>query len=183
MSHVHISPEGDHSHFHPHFVVWVVRFSYYQVTYCEWKYGVLFVIIDTNPPAMQIKKKTSWRLETFSQTPGVGSNLPLPAFNNDVIMSAMASQISGLPTVCPTVCLGADQRRHQSSASLAFVRGIHRLPVDSPHNGPVTGKMFSFDDVIMITGHVARNHYCWHLCPGTLSFAQLFATQLKIGHR
>ena len=45
--------------------------------------------------------------------------------------------------------LGADQRKHQSSASLAFVRGSHRRPVNSPHKGPVTRKMFPFDDVIM----------------------------------
>ena len=44
---------------------------------------------------------------------------------------------------------GADQRRHQSSVPLAFVRGIHRSPVNSPHKGPVTRKMFPFDDVIM----------------------------------
>ena len=42
-----------------------------------------------------------------------------------------------------------DQRKHQSSASLAFVRGIHRRPVNSPHKGPVMRKMFPFDDVIM----------------------------------
>ena len=44
---------------------------------------------------------------------------------------------------------GADQRKHQSSASLAFVQEIHRGPVNSPHKGPVTRKMFPFDDVIM----------------------------------
>ena len=43
----------------------------------------------------------------------------------------------------------ADQRKHQSSASLAFVRGIHRWPVNSPHKWPVTRKMFPFDDVIV----------------------------------
>ena len=63
-----------------------------------------------------------------------------------VIMSAMASQITG---VCSAVCSGADQRKHQSSASLAFVTGIHGWPVHSLHKGPVTRKMFSFDDVIM----------------------------------
>ena len=31
-----------------------------------------------------------------------------------------------------------DQRKHQSSTSLAFVRGIHRWPVNSPHKWPVT---------------------------------------------
>ena len=48
---------------------------------------------------------------------------------------------------------GADQRKHQSSASLAFVRGIHRWPVNSPHKGPVTRKMFPFDDVILGVPH------------------------------
>ena len=49
----------------------------------------------------------------------------------------------------PTVYSGVDQRKHQSSASLAFVRRIHRWPVNSPHKWPVTRKMFPFDDVIM----------------------------------
>ena len=40
-------------------------------------------------------------------------------------------------------------RKHQSSASLAFVREIHRWPVNSPHKGPVTRGIFPFDDVIM----------------------------------
>ena len=48
-----------------------------------------------------------------------------------------------------SVLSGVDQRKHQSSASLAFVRGIHRWPVNSPHKCPVTWKIFSFDDVIM----------------------------------
>ena len=68
---------------------------------------------------------------------------------NDVIMSTMASQITSITIVCPTVNSGADQRKHQSSASLAFVRGIHRWPVNSPHKGPVTWKMYPFHDVIM----------------------------------
>ena len=64
-------------------------------------------------------------------------------------MGAMASQITSLTIVYPIVYSGTDQRKHQSSASLAFVRGIHRWPVNSPHKGPVTRKMFPFDDVIM----------------------------------
>ena len=64
-------------------------------------------------------------------------------------MSAMASQIASLTIVYSIVYSGADQRKHESSASLAFVRVIHRSPVNSPHKGPVTRKMFSFDDVIM----------------------------------
>ena len=68
---------------------------------------------------------------------------------NDVLMRAMASQIISLAIVYSSAYSGADQRRHQSSASLAFVRGIHRRPVNAPHKGPVTRKMFPFDDVIM----------------------------------
>ena len=70
---------------------------------------------------------------------------------SDVIMSAMASQITyiSISIVCSTACLGVDQRKHQRSASLAFVRGIHRYPLNSLHKGQVTRKMFPFDDVIM----------------------------------
>ena len=67
----------------------------------------------------------------------------------DVIMSALASQITSISIVCSTICSGADQWKHQSSASLPFVQRIHRWPVNSPHKGPVTRKMFPFDDVIM----------------------------------
>ena len=69
---------------------------------------------------------------------------------NDVIMSTMASQISSLTIVYSTFYSGADQRKHQNSASLAFVKGIHRWQVNSPHKGQVTRKLFPFDDVIMI---------------------------------
>ena len=68
---------------------------------------------------------------------------------NDVIMGAIASQINSLTIVFSTVYLDTDQRKYQSSASLAFVRGIHRKPVNSPHKWPVTRRMFPFDDVIM----------------------------------
>ena len=74
---------------------------------------------------------------------------------NDVIMGAIASQITSLTIVYSTIYSGTDQGKHQSSASLAFVRGIHRWPVvNSPHKWPVTRKMFPFDDVIM----VSHNH-------------------------
>ena len=58
--------------------------------------------------------------------------------------------VSNHSIVCTTICSGSDQKIHQSSASLAFVRGIHRWPVNSPHKGPVTRNMFPFDDVIMV---------------------------------
>ena len=68
---------------------------------------------------------------------------------SDIIMSVMASRIISLTIVYSTIYSGADQRKHQSSTSLAFVRGIHRWPVNSPHKWPVMQKMFSFDDFIM----------------------------------
>ena len=68
---------------------------------------------------------------------------------NDVIMVAIASQITSLNIVYSMVYSAADQRKHQSSTSLAFVWGIHRWPVNYPHKWPVTRKMFSFDDVVL----------------------------------
>ena len=92
---------------------------------------------------------------------------------NDVIMSVMASQITTLTSVYSTVCLGADQRKYQSSASLAFMREIHRWPVNFPHKGPVTRTVLPFDDVIMLS------HCCamwWNIKPCFLG------TQLYLGY-
>ena len=69
---------------------------------------------------------------------------------SNVIMGAMASQISSLTIVYSSVYSAAGQRKHQSSASLAFARRFHRWPVNSPHKWPGTRNMFPFDDVIMI---------------------------------
>ena len=63
-------------------------------------------------------------------------------------MDSIASQITSPTIVYSTVHSGSDQRKHQSSASLAFVWEIHRWPVNFPHKWPVTRKMFPFDDVI-----------------------------------
>ena len=60
----------------------------------------------------------------------------------DVINSAVASQITDVSIIYLTVCSSVDQRKHQSSALLAFVRGIHRWPVNSPHKGPVMRECF-----------------------------------------
>ena len=73
------------------------------------------------------------------------------AHYSDVTMGTVTSQITTLTIVYATVYSGADQIKHQSSAPLAFVRGIHRSPVKSPHKGPVTRKLFPFDDVVMDT--------------------------------
>ena len=79
---------------------------------------------------------------------GIDAQIRTVHYNN-VIMGAIASQITSLKSVYSTVYSDADQIKHQSSASLAFVRGIHRGRVNSPHKWPVTRKMFPFDDVIM----------------------------------
>ena len=80
---------------------------------------------------------------------------------DDVIMDAIASQITSLTIVYSNVYSGADQSKHQSSASLAFVWGIHRGPVNSPHKWPVTRKMFPFDDVIMFIEEICtRMAFC-----------------------
>ena len=87
---------------------------------------------------------------------------------SDIIMSAMASQITGFSMVCSNVCSGADQRKRQSSASLAFVRGIHRRPVNFPHKEPVTRKMFPFD-----TSPCRRNYCVFILRNVTATFMEL----------
>ena len=71
------------------------------------------------------------------------------SYYDDVIMGMMASLITSRTIVYSTVCSDANQRKHQSSAPLAFVRGIHRGPGNSPHKWPVTRKMSPFDDIIM----------------------------------
>ena len=98
---------------------------------------------------------------------------------DDVIMGVMATQITSLTIVYSTVYSGSDQSKHQSSASLAFVWGSHRGPVNSPHKWPVTRKMFPFDDVIMrflAAGYQSRHparclptelSVCARQCPAT----------------
>ena len=74
----------------------------------------------------------------------------------DVIISVMASQITSLTVVYSTVYSGTYRRKHQSSASLALVRGIHRWPMNFPHKGPVTRIMFPFDGVIVLEGNLSN---------------------------
>ena len=80
--------------------------------------------------------------------------ITVPHHYNDVLMGSMASQITSLNIVYLAVYSGADQRKLQSSASLAFVWGIHRRPVNSPHKWPVARKMSPFHDVIMFNARV-----------------------------
>ena len=95
----------------------------------------------------------------FYKIPSAILNNAFILFNNhysDVIMSVKASQITSLTIVYSTVYSGADQRKHQNSASLAFVWGIHWWPVNSLHKWLAMWKMIPFDDVIMM--------YCRYHC-------------------
>ena len=92
----------------------------------------------------------------------------------DVIMGPTASQITSTTSVYSIVYSGTDQRKHQSSATLAFVRGIHRGPVNSPHKWPATRKRFPCDDVIMKHDCCSMPYILWwytdiiasvHCCP------------------
>ena len=116
--------------------------------------------------------KKIWDLFTSQVVPWFGHIIIVfvRCFNyNDVIMGTIGSQITSL-----TIVYSADavQRKHQSSASLAFVRWIHRWPANSPHKWPVTRKIFPFDDVIKtfdrnkIVTHQGR---ATHICVGKLT--------------
>ena len=98
-----------------------------------------------------------WKLEftmMWSRYGWTRGNLPIFWCHYcDVIMSPTASQFTSLTIVYSIVRSGTDQRKYQSSASLAFVRGIHRRQVTSPHKWPVTRKIFPFGDVIMRIQH------------------------------
>ena len=114
------------------------------------------------PPTLMLWKQHNWldRIQNVAHHMGISRKSSfcittdhlcreLSSHCNDVIMGAIASQITSLTMVYSIVYSDADQRKHQSSALLTFVRGIHRGPVNSPHKWPVTRKMLSFDDVIM----------------------------------
>ena len=83
---------------------------------------------------------------------------------DDLIMTMLASQITSLTVVYSIVYSGVNQRKHQSSASLAFVREIHRGPVNFPHKWPITRKMFPFDDVIMLSVVMHNGETTWSSC-------------------
>ena len=95
------------------------------------------------------KRRVSHKIFAQLSYHSIGCICVIAPHYSDVINSTIASQITSLTIVYSTVYSGADQRKHQSSASLASVWGIHRWSVDSPHKRPVTQKIFPFDDVIM----------------------------------
>ena len=103
---------------------------------------------------------------------------PTLTIDCDVIMSAMASQITGVSIVCSIHCSGADQRKHQCPASQAFVTGIQRWLADFHHNGPVTRKIIAFGDVIIEKNvhnmQLITFEYTVHTVPNTAVIYLLF---------
>ena len=97
----------------------------------------------------------------------------------------MASQITSLTILYPIAYSGADQRKHQSSALIAFVQGIHRWPLNTPHKGPVTWKIFPFDDVIIATLHRNTNHVhnVWGILPQMFIHIAKTLGSISVRHR
>ena len=96
-------------------------------------------------------------------------------------MAAIASQITSLTIVYSTVYSDADQRKHQSSTSLAFVRGIHRGLMNSPHKWPVSGKCFH----LMMSSwsrhcFVPRTFLSWHSYAMSSHFCRMSCSFIQI---
>ena len=139
---------------HQHLWCWLcgirelLSYSWKILTTCImslWKNGMNYIYIFMFPMKHLARFRGDKRRNPFTN-----------CHYDDVTMGAIASQITSLTIVYSTVYSGADQSKHQTSASLAFVWGIHRGPVNSPHKWPVTRKMFPFDDVIMLPMHQFR---------------------------
>ena len=99
----------------------------------------------TNPSIWNLKKRSAYlysKLISLIEIIFDTQNVLLLSHYSDVIMGSISSQIISLTIVYSSVYSGADQRKHQNSASLPFVRGIHQRPVNFPHEGPVTRKCF-----------------------------------------
>ena len=102
---------------------------------CEWKRNFISIIV----PTMSLKIITI----TITITIIV------------ITLQWCRNERDGVSNHQPHDCLLSCLFRHRSmKTSKLRVNGLYARnsswPVNSPHNGPVTRKMFSFDDVIMI---------------------------------
>ena len=127
----------------------IAHFTVQVIIY--WCPGMSFILVKRSN-FLYSQEKLVATIVVYSNTKS-----PWPLHYNDVTMVSMASQITNLTIVYSAVYSGADQRKHQCSASLAFVWWIHRWPVNSQHKWPVTQKMFPFNDVFMerIDNHIS----------------------------
>ena len=134
---------------------WPRSLSSYGVIRPQWVNSAIIMIF----PYFQVSYPR-WHVELFWISEGLATTIysvtkfctHWPSGKVTIIsLQRRHSEHDGVSNVYSTVCPGAYQRQHQSSASLAFVRGIHRYqsPVNSPRKGPITREMFSFYDVIM----------------------------------
>ena len=112
---------------------------------CSWHWSCEQIIHYYPSPTAQVM----WSMQLICLSVNSTTEVYKQIHYYDVIMGGIASQITSLTIVYSIVYSDADQRKHQSSASLAFVRWIHRGPVNSPHKWSVTRKMFPLHDVIM----------------------------------
>ena len=136
-------------------VIIVIMLQIVPMIFSVWHAGphaAVGVLVTTSTACVQLR---------IAPRDGQALTAELVRHYSDVIMGAMAFQITSLTIFFSTVYSGADQRKHQSSASLAFVRGIHRWPVNSPRKRPVTRKMVPFDDGISLCMQTAAKGLRW----------------------
>ena len=162
-----MSPVGfyDWAHW---FILWLfqqtgteIKVQFHEI---PWSVLLLSLAFLMKPTSNSADSNGGWqicRLYCLSSAIEVGLTFYWAASKHyiDVIVSTMASQITNVSIVYSTVCTGTGQRKYQSSASLAFIRGIHRWPVNSPHKGSVTRKMLPFDDVIKTSWNLIDRCY------------------------
>ena len=79
---------------------------------------------------------------------------------DDVTMGGMTSQITSLAIVYSTVYSGADQRKHQSPATLAFVRGIPAQMASNAETASIWWRHHDCGQIIIFTCGLERyTHY------------------------
>ena len=91
-------------------------------------------------PASDINIRLLWSLTVYTEgryiVCDIDAMISQAQDYSDIIMDMTPSQITSLTIVYSTIYSGAHQRKHQSSTSLALVRGIYRWPVNSLYKGP-----------------------------------------------
>ena len=99
------------------------KLSHKQVLYSKWKLVIRRCHLTGEKVLLENQQLSQKKTPVWVRLPC--GKLKALGYS-DVIMSTMSSQITSLTIVYSTVYSGANERKHQSSASLAFVRGIHR---------------------------------------------------------
>ena len=136
----------------PHFTMDVINYPYWDKSQSILITGVTVVWIPADRTTeLSENKQKHWLKSAFLWLAGVQ---PIDAASGMRWLQWHHNGLNGVPNHDPHHCLlnrlfRSWSKKHQSSASLAFVRGIRRGPVNSPHTWPVTWKMFPVDDVII----------------------------------